>query len=144
MLGTIDMAKIEVCDFESDGYVNHMRYIDDAQRVAYEKAQKLIPYKVCLVTVCNFTFTFHSVMQLDLCIEYYSKDIQPTSRLPFYSQNFGGDHWETQRWFEKLPQYLLEKPKRIKVLAALERARKTYAIFPTANTNTPKPNIWRW
>lgn len=138
------MAKIEVCDFESDKYVNHMWYIDDAQRVVYEKAQKLIPYKVCLVTVCNFTFTFHSVMQLDLCIEYYSKDLQPTSRLPVYSQNFGGDHWETQRWFEKLPQYLLEKPKRIKVLTALERARKTYAAFPTANTSTPKPNIWRW
>ena len=36
----------------------------------------------------------------------------------------GGDHWEYQRWFELLPMYLLEEPKRRKVVAALSEALK--------------------
>jgi hypothetical protein len=32
------------------------------------------------------------------------------------------DHWEAERWFERLPMYLLEEPKRLKVIKALERA----------------------
>jgi hypothetical protein len=45
---------------------------------------KLVPRFVYLVTVCSFTFEFHS-----------------SSRLPVYTQNLGGDHDETQRWFER-------------------------------------------
>jgi hypothetical protein len=30
--------------------------------------------------------------------------------------------WDVERWFERLPMYLLEEPKRQKVLKALSRA----------------------
>jgi hypothetical protein len=30
--------------------------------------------------------------------------------------------WEVERWFERLPMYLLEEPKRQKVLKGLSRA----------------------
>jgi hypothetical protein len=30
--------------------------------------------------------------------------------------------WEVERWFERLPMYLLEEPKRQKVLKALSKA----------------------
>lgn len=32
------------------------------------------------------------------------------------------DHWEVQRWFERLPMDLLEESKRVKVVKALRRA----------------------
>jgi hypothetical protein len=32
------------------------------------------------------------------------------------------DHWEAHRWLERLPMYLLEEPKRKKVVKALNQA----------------------
>jgi hypothetical protein len=70
--------------------------------------------------------------------------IHPSSRLRVYKENLGGDHWETQRWFEKLPLYLLEKSKSPKVVAALERALTEYQQQQGAITSTQKPNLWTW
>ncbi|MGC4061389.1 MAG: hypothetical protein QM749_11325 [Aquabacterium sp.] len=136
------MAKITITDYVLSEHPNHMGWIDNEQKVRHEKSDGLAPYKVCLVEVCGFQFIFHSIMQIELCIDYYSRTVQPTSRLPVHTQNLGGDHWETQRWFEKLPMFLLEKAKRPKVIAALEKARTKYSEIPGARTSTPKPAIW--
>ena len=70
---------------------------------------------IYFVRVCSFTFEFHSIKQIEACLEYYSQKIHPSSRL-----NIGSaDAWEAQRWFERLPMYLLEEPKRQKVVKAL-------------------------
>lgn len=130
------MAKITVEDYDPWRHHNHMWSIDDAQRERHLRAPTIIPYKVCLVTVCGFTFIFHSVCQLRSCHEYFSAEHHPLSRLPIYTENLGGDHLEMQRWFEKLPQYLLSKPKRKKVLAALVRALDEYSKIPEAETGT--------
>ena len=65
------------------------------------------------VSVCSFTFRFNSLEQLQLCLAYYQRKIHPTSRLPYSSiQSFvetGTRGWEVERWFDRLPQYLLEK-----------------------------------
>jgi hypothetical protein len=37
-------------------------------------------------------------------------------------EKYNGIHWEAQRWFERLPMYLLEEPKRRKVVLALRQA----------------------
>jgi hypothetical protein len=87
----------------------------------------LVHHIVCLVTVAGFTFVFHSIEQVRACLEYYSREHHPSSRLPVYTGNYGGDQSETQRWFERLPQNLLEKPKRAKVVSALEQAISEYA-----------------
>lgn len=58
---------------------------------------KLVPSFVYFVSVCSFTFEFHSIEQIEVCLKYYSEKIHPSSRLPVYIQNFGGDHWATQR-----------------------------------------------
>jgi len=113
---------------------NLMRWVDDVQAERHFVAPSLNPYKVCLVSVCGFTFEFHSVLQLDLSLEYYSMEHHPSSRLPVYTENIGGDHGECQRWFERLPQKLLDKSKRSKVVAALTRAREEYVKHPSANT----------
>lgn len=79
-------------------------------------------HKVVFVRVCGFDFELHDRVQLDACIRYYSKVIRPTSRLPVYTEYHGSDHFKTQRWYERLPLYLREEPKRVRVLKALGRA----------------------
>lgn len=88
---------------------------------------KLVPLWVSFVHVCSFTFEFHSFAQIEECLSYYSKKVHPSSRLPVYTENLGGDHEETQRWFERLPMYLLEEPKRVRVVKALNRALAEFA-----------------
>ena len=73
---------------------------------------------VLMVHVASFTFHFFSVEQIRDCLAYYSQKIHSSSRVPIGA----ADHWEVQRWFERLPMYLLEEPKRVKVVKALERA----------------------
>ena len=136
------MAKITIVDYVEDTYPNHMCWIDNEQHGRYQRSAGLAPYKVCLVEVYGFEFIFHSVMQIELCLDYYSKKTQPTSRLPVHTQNLGGDHWETQRWFEKLPMFLLEKSKKAKITTALTRAVSEYSACPGAITGTAKPAIW--
>ena len=138
------MARITIEDFDAMRHGNPMWYIDDAQRERHQRAPTIVPYKVCLVSVCGFTFVFHSLPQLRLCLKYFSLEHHPSSRLPVYEENLGGDHEETQRWFEKLPQFLLEKSKRLKVVAALKNALKQYSEVPEAETGTPKKPLYEW
>ena len=59
----------------------------------------LAPLHVIVVRVASFAFRFETVERLRECIKYY-----------------------VQRWFERLPIYLLEEPKRQKVLKVLSKA----------------------
>jgi hypothetical protein len=83
------------------------------------RAPTLIAGNVLFVTVASFTFSFFSIEQIRDCLAYYQRKIRPSSRLPIPGDI---DHWEAQRWFERLPMYLLEEPKRAKVIKALTRA----------------------
>lgn len=121
-----------------------MRSVDDEQSIRYKQTQGLVPYKVCIVKVCGFSFQFHSLIQLELCLDYYSIKHHPSSRLPVYTQYLGEDRWETQRWFDRLPPYLLEKSKRPKVIKALKQALIKYKAYSEANTNTLKPKLYEW
>ena len=88
----------------------------------------LLPREVWYVRVCSFTFVFHTLQQLQACLDYYGKKTHPSSRIPFAElANYGGDSSECQRWFERLPMYLLEEPKRQKVVAALRTARSQWS-----------------
>jgi hypothetical protein len=83
----------------------------------------IIPKWVYFVAVCSFTFEFHSINQIQACLKYYSQKMRPCTRIPEKDLwKYGGDHWEVHSWFEKLPQRLLEEPKRLKVVKALERS----------------------
>jgi hypothetical protein len=85
--------------------------------------QKLDPYRVYFVEVCSFTFEFHSLDQLRSCLDYYMQKVHPSTRIPGKDLgSYSGDHWETQRWYEKLPMKLLNNHCRPKVVKALERA----------------------
>jgi len=136
------MAQITIEDFDPLRHPNPMSYVDNAQAERSAHVGKLVPYKVCVVSVCGFRFLFHSVLQLELCLEYYRLEHRPSTRLPVHTGLYGGDHWETQRWFERLPQRLLEKSKRPLVVAALERAAAEYGKHASAHTETPKPALF--
>ncbi len=85
--------------------------------------QTLVPMEVWCVRVCSFTFVFHSREQLDACLHYYDRKTRPSSLIPAHElPSYGGDTGECQRWFDRLPMYLLEEPKRKKVVSALRAA----------------------
>jgi len=78
--------------------------------------------EVILVRVASFTFRFTTTKQLRECIEYYEKKNHPSSRISakVIAADLGPDWrelrgWDVERWFERLPMYLLEEPKREKV-----------------------------
>ena len=80
---------------------------------------------VYFVRVCSFTFEFHSLEQIEICLAYYSSKTHPSSLvhgLKVPSEKWGCDHWETQRWFERLPEWLMEESKRRRVVKALTTA----------------------
>ena len=81
-----------------------------------------VPKWVFFVRVCSFTFEFHTIAQIADCLGYYSQKIHPSSRADLGS----ADHWEAQRWFERLPMYLMEEAKRQQVVKALDSALEQF------------------
>lgn len=86
------------------------------------------PYTI-VVRVASFTFRFSTTQQLRDCLAYYQQKVHPSSRIPAkdIAADIGEDWrtlrgWNVERWFERLPMYLLEEPKREKVVKALSRA----------------------
>ena len=95
----------------------------------FGRSKSLIPREFIQVRVASFRFGFGSIKQLRDCIAYYEKKTHPSSRIPAkaLTADLGEDWrelrgWEVERWFERLPMYLLEGPKREKVLKALNKA----------------------
>ncbi|MGA8089592.1 MAG: hypothetical protein WCA10_20140 [Terracidiphilus sp.] len=89
----------------------------------------LKPSEVITVKVTSFVFRFGSIDQLKRCLEFFEKKIHPSSRIPAkeLAADLGEDWrklrgWEVERWFERLPMYLFEEPRRQKVLKALRKA----------------------
>jgi len=83
---------------------------------------------IIVVRVASFAFRFETAEQLRACIKYYERKTRPSSRIPAkrLAAGLGNDWrklrgWEVERWFERLPMYLLEEPKRQKVLKALSK-----------------------
>ena len=110
------MARVWTEPFRPEKHSAPLEYwggLDDHLR-----APGLIPKSVLLVNVVSFTFQFFTVQQVRDCIAYFNQKAHPSSRLSISA----ADHWEAQRWFERLPMYLLEEPKRKKVVKALNQA----------------------
>jgi hypothetical protein len=114
-------------------WTKHQNQMPEVERFVPEqnRAPTLIPRLIYFVSVCSFTFEFHSIKQIQTCLDYYSRKIQPSSR-----EKIGAaDHWECQRWFERAPLFLREERKRQQVVKALEQA---LAKFNSKSTNSSK------
>src|SRR5437867_7343304 len=91
------------------------------------REERLDPHSVYFVRTCCFEFEFHSLDQLQACLAYFSRKIQPTSRIPEKDlPNYGGDHSEVQRWFERLPMKLMDNHRTPKVATALRSALEDF------------------
>ena len=86
----------------------------------------LEPHRVTLVRVEGFTFEFHSLEQIQACLRHYQQKTLPSGRISS-RQMAGGDHWEVQRWYERLPGELRRDSKRLKVVRALVEASRRAA-----------------
>src|SRR5262245_21177458 len=86
------------------------------------RAPALDPYEIIAVHVCSFTFYFISLEQLKAYLDYFSCKTHPGSRRIMPEEKHTWIHWEAQRWYERLPMYLFEEPKRQKVENALRKA----------------------
>jgi hypothetical protein len=92
---------------------------------------------VTLVRVEGFTFEFHSPEQAVACLQYFRRTNLPSGRLSARDMA-GGDHWEFQRWYERLPPELRRESKRPTVVAALEEtARKMGVVDPNGEAVQP-------
>jgi hypothetical protein len=93
---------------------------------------RLVPREVYFVKVSGFTFAFHSLEQLEDCLRFFDQKVRATSAVKGVCKELragrAGDHGECQRWFERLPLWLLEEPKRLKVVKALKEAAAHFAM----------------
>src|SRR6266478_8231944 len=90
------------------------------------RAPTLEHHRVVLVRVEGFTFEFHPLEQILACLAFYRQKTLPSSRISSADLG-GGDHWEFQRWYERLPGELRRESKRVKVVQALEEASQVAA-----------------
>jgi hypothetical protein len=92
------------------------------------------------VHVCAFKFCFTSLAQIEEYHAYFSQKVHPVSRDKFSHPAWDHEkrridrfafadthHGERQSKFDKLPLYLFEESKRIKVVKALEKALKEFS-----------------
>ncbi|HLU08313.1 MAG TPA: hypothetical protein VK003_01495 [Oceanobacillus sp.] len=121
------MARIWKEKLDLERHRDYMRYpfARGSHRNAIPKAppDKLIEKWVYFVDVCSFTFQFHSIEQIQECLDYFSQKPIPSSG------KSGGKQLEPywRAWHERLPMWLKEEPKRQKVVKALERALTEFA-----------------
>jgi len=95
-------------------------YFDPRIR-GFENAPHRIPPGtewVYYVEVCGFTFIFYSLAMIKEYLNYYEMKILPSRREKIASAH----HDCEQNQFTRLPLYLREEPRRLKVVQALRRA----------------------
>jgi hypothetical protein len=86
-------------------------------------ARSLIQRQFICIRVCSFTFRFETKEEISKYIDFFQKKTHPSSRVPAKMlPNCSFRHWHSQRWYERLPLFLQEEPKRQKVLKALQEA----------------------
>jgi hypothetical protein len=115
------MARIWKERLDPDKHVDYMRTTHIGGFTVEAVRDRLIERDVYFVEVCGFTFQFQSLDQITEALAYFRQKTHPSSREPGVTLEH---YW--QRWYERLPQWLFEEPKRLRVVAALERAAETF------------------
>ncbi len=81
------------------------------------------PEWIYYVEVCGFTFAFFSIEMIRAYLDYYSQKVLP-SRI---RNTPHGNSRLRQDVFTRLPLYLREEPKRLKVIKALQKALQEFS-----------------
>ncbi len=98
----------------------------------YAEQMKLTPVNewIYYVSVCRFTFAFFSTEEIPAYIRYYSLKILPSRT----KRPHDTGHKSRQSRFNRLPLYLRQESKRLRVVKALEKA---YADFHRQESTLP-------
>ena len=125
------MAQIWTETFDPKRHHDRMRDVSRIPGVPteqYWRAPTLQRYPVYFVRVCGFTFEFHSIEQLQVCLEFFSQKVRPSSMIKFSEsdKSIAWLHWVCQRWFERLPMQLLAERRRIRIVPALKQALEQF------------------
>jgi hypothetical protein len=115
------MARIWKEKLDSKKHIDYMRCPEPGGYSPRMPDDNLIEKWAYFVEVCSFTFQFHSIEQIEQCLDYFAQKIHPSSRRV---SNPNERYW--QRWYERLPQWLFEEPKRQKIVKTLENALVTF------------------
>jgi hypothetical protein len=106
-----------------------MARISKSRIEAHDGKANLASRNLIVVRVASFAFRFENADRLRACLKYYEQKTRPSGRIAAgaLAAELGDDWrqlrgWEVERWFERLPMYLLEEPKRQKVIKALSKA----------------------
>ena len=115
-------------------------HIPAVPRERYWRDPTLQRYPVYFVRVCGFTFEFHSLEQLEVCLKFFSQKSRPSSRIAFSAadKQIHWLHWVAQRWFERLPMYLLEERRRVRIVTALKKALAQFQKVPSNPATNPQ------
>ena len=129
------MAQFWTENFDPKRHSDKMQdftHLPGVPREQYSRAPTLQRYPVYFVRVCGFTFEFHSIEQLKVCLEFFSKKVRPSSMIHFKKEDRSIHwlHWVCQRWFERLPMQLLEERRRIRIAPALKKALENFQKKP--------------
>lgn len=122
------MARWWVERYDAEKHANRMKGdVDGVYTYNSDEtpADRLVGKDVFLVHVAGFTFQFLDLRHLEVAIEYFSRALKGSSRIE------GGigaaDHWEVQRWFERLPKGIERKERRAEVAKALKQALEEFS-----------------
>jgi hypothetical protein len=115
------MARMWTEQLDPERHVDHMATTHIGGLPPEPPCDRLIERQVFFVAVCGFTFQFHSLEQIERALSHFERKIHPTSAQPGVTLEH---YW--QRWYERLPQWLFEEPKRVRVVAALRQALRHF------------------
>ena len=109
-------------DLVEDEKLKYIRW-PDCSMWYWSKETCQIPESLYFVYVCGFRFVFTSISEIAVYRAFYEQPLKPSFRLP----HVYGCHSDEQSRFARLPLYLWQKAKRVKVVAALGRAIREFA-----------------
>jgi hypothetical protein len=122
------MAKIWKEAFDAERHRDYMTtkhlagWLPGDGRGGVDRAHSFVrPHWVYFVREGDFTFQFHSLEQVQECLDYFEAATHPSSRTPGIDLEH---YW--QRWFERLPAGLLSGQRRVRIGRALSRALETF------------------
>src|SRR5579862_220998 len=97
------------------------RYGDHPPEPLPAPARGLVIQELICISVCSFTFKFYNRDEIREYIGFFERKTHPSSTLPIPAGKDSFFRWHSQRWYERLPMYLQEESKRLKVLKALRK-----------------------
>jgi hypothetical protein len=107
---------------------NPKRHADKMRAASVPTVPALQRHSVYFVSVTGFTFEFHNIQQLEVCLRFFSQKVRPESMMQFLDtdRHILELHAISPRWFQELPLPLLEEHRRLEIAAALTKALRRF------------------